>query len=534
MTNQSLMKVMLVDDEFLALEDLRTLIPWRAHGFEIVSTATNGKMALELFERFLPDLLIVDVKMPIMDGMELLRRLSLQYPDKYPKVILLTAYKEFDYAREALQYHVSGYLLKHTIDELSLLNEVVKVRREWLGEQKQWKAVHRQRLKKLLAWNGGPDAPAPDERAAFDAACAIGLIVLEANGPFSVMPHLNEPHFPIDADFIEELDWGFLSGGRRIDVVDGINGQCCLIVSFRDTNSQRVIHETLQRAASHVVKQYADARRAALAAVFTGSFGSKPLSKMYREACKALRYKWFFGKSAVADISGITRNFDRPAPQTAELDLELRTISELAAQEEFEPLERAIHRLFQNIKEPFWNLPGLYKAVGGLIDILAKLDDGADHQAKWEAEHHEFYKNHACGVNEIRDWFVARFRHKLSKRTTAGAARYSYKMRQAMEYIRKHYNEDLSVKTVSEALRISPSYLHQLFKKEVGQTFLEFLTEYRIKVAKELLKDDHYKIYEIAEITGYKTGHYFSQVFQRVTGVNPYTYKQQAVKELHP
>lgn len=93
-------KEMIVDDEILAIEDLEQLIPWRQHGFEIVATATSSRKALELFEKYRPQIIFADIRMPVMDGLEFSRRvLAYRYP---VGIVLLTAYKDFEYAQQAV------------------------------------------------------------------------------------------------------------------------------------------------------------------------------------------------------------------------------------------------------------------------------------------------------------------------------------------------------------------------------------------------------------------------------------------------
>jgi len=522
------MKVMLVDDEQLALEDLQTLIPWESYGCEVVATATNGKKALELFERCHPHLMIVDVRMPIMDGIELLRQLSTQYAEAYPKVILLTAYKDFGYAQKAIEYRVSNYLLKHTIDESTLLGEVVKLRREWALEQSRSRYIHRQRLKSMLS--GREPWPSP---AARGATRPVGLIVFEEDRPFTAQPYWTEPDRSVAADFIEELDWETLGVAGDIDVAEGPGGQCCVVVTFRETHSQRMIHESMQSIASFVLKRYASARGATLSAAMSQAYGAHALPELHREASRALRYKWFIGRSTYIDTTQMRHRTSEETPKAAELDAQLKAVTEWAANGEVERAAQTIRKLFQNVERPVWNLAALYKTAGGLLDALERLDGengGFAASTSGPSVAEELRNGGLYGVHEIRDWFLARFAERASGRGPLVSSRYSFKTNQAIDYIRKHYREDLNVRSVSLALHISPSYLHQLFKKEVGSTFLEYLTDYRIKVAKELLLDDRYKIYEIAEMTGYNTSQYFSQVFQRVTGLSPQAFKNRSTE----
>ena len=117
--------VMIVDDEKLVLEDLKTLVDWEALGFEIVATAFNGKQALEKFKTFLPQVVFTDVRMPFMDGLELIRKLRETAPEVC--IFLLTAYEDFTYARTAIKYGVKDYVIKSTLDEVTFAQLLKKL-----------------------------------------------------------------------------------------------------------------------------------------------------------------------------------------------------------------------------------------------------------------------------------------------------------------------------------------------------------------------------------------------------------------------
>ena len=123
-----LIKVMIVDDENLAVEDLTDLLDWNALGFSIVATATNGKRALAKYKQHLPQLVITDIKMPVMDGIELIR--EIQNLDKSVKFLLLSAYSEFGYAKEALRLGVKEYIIKNEINQSSFSEKLIHIRKE--------------------------------------------------------------------------------------------------------------------------------------------------------------------------------------------------------------------------------------------------------------------------------------------------------------------------------------------------------------------------------------------------------------------
>ena len=119
--------VMIVDDEKLAIEDLSTIVDWDALGFEIVATACNGRQALGKFNQFRPQVVFTDIKMPYMDGIELIGRL--RELDSQVKILMLTAYEDFSYAKSAIQFGITDYIIKSEINAQSFMEVLCKLRR---------------------------------------------------------------------------------------------------------------------------------------------------------------------------------------------------------------------------------------------------------------------------------------------------------------------------------------------------------------------------------------------------------------------
>ena len=117
---EGMIKVMLVDDEVLAVQYMEQIIDWEKEGYQIVGSAFGGRQAIEMYDKYHPDIVISDIRMPGMDGLELTKKLKEK--DKEVTIILMSAYKDFEYAKKGIQYGVSNYLLKHEIQEETILS----------------------------------------------------------------------------------------------------------------------------------------------------------------------------------------------------------------------------------------------------------------------------------------------------------------------------------------------------------------------------------------------------------------------------
>ena len=153
---QALIPLMIVDDERLAIEDLSTIVDWNAYGFEIVATAFNGAQAFTKFMQLRPQLVITDIKMPIMDGIELIRRI--REVDRQVPLLLLTAYADFSYARTAIQLGITDYIIKSEITAQSMAALLTRLRGS-IEQQRQNRSILTGTM--LEAFFAAPTSPGP-------------------------------------------------------------------------------------------------------------------------------------------------------------------------------------------------------------------------------------------------------------------------------------------------------------------------------------------------------------------------------------
>ena len=174
---QALIPLMIVDDERLAIEDLSTIVDWNAYGFEIVATAFNGAQAFTKFMQLRPQLVITDIKMPIMDGIELIRRI--REVDRQVPLLLLTAYADFSYARTAIQLGITDYIIKSEITAQSMAALLTKLRGS-IEQQRQNRSILTGTM--LEAFFAAPASPGPA-----DAQTMLGklyaFLILERDEP---------------------------------------------------------------------------------------------------------------------------------------------------------------------------------------------------------------------------------------------------------------------------------------------------------------------------------------------------------------
>jgi YesN/AraC family two-component response regulator len=509
--------VMIVDDEILAVEDLQHLIPWEQHGFEIAATATNSQRALELYRKHHPRILFVDIRMPGMDGLELSRQIKLE---GHPvKIILLTAFKDFEYAKRALEIGVANYLLKHDINEASLLRELRRVHSELQNESRQNSILRQQFFRRILFHGETPEDKAgiAGIQPADLLQDHLGLMFIIRNSPFltdfqahspdSIMGMLN----PGNMELPEGMDW--------VEGIDQDGLKSIVIAGMKKTNSHSEERDRLYQLAFQLQRILHESGSDDFSVVIPGTCaGCEEIASLYHKAIRTYPYLIFLGRAQILFAEDLPATIGRNSSSPGII---LKKIPQMLREADDPGLQESIRQLFQPVISN-WDLDGLQIIGNELLYFLVH----------YRNEHNlpnlrELFKQAVLDVSGLysasglQAWFIEQYRQAFQQVRESAFGNYSKKVKQALQYIHQHYSQDLSVDSVAEVLGISGVYLSQIFKKETGQTFLEYLTEYRIEIAKDLLAKGGYKIYEVAAMVGYKTSQYFSQVFRKVTGMVP-------------
>jgi two-component system response regulator YesN len=516
--------IMIVDDEILAIEDLQNLIPWQQYGFEIIATATSSIKALELYKEFQPRLIFVDIRMPVMDGLEFSRKVMAY---KHPvKIILLTAYKDFEYAKQALEIGVSNYLLKHDVNEKNLIGVLRKLRNELENEAQKNQLIREQLLKKIIHGETGDDWPDFLQLKSSEQE-KLGIMLMRPD-----LPYLSELE---NQDKLLNKKTLFLKGLKLpedvnwIESIDYDGGGYIIFFGIKKINSLSEERQKLRQLGLQLQKHCKNEYQLSFSISLTYTcHGFAEIYTLYQKIVSAFEYLIFLGREQIIqyeDLPVITRenspDFDRyfeKIPQYLQACDGEQINSTIIALFEFGCSPQDPGSLKRVCNELFYFLDH-FRREKGLPSILQLVAEG-------KIETDRLYK-----ASDIFNWFQEQFTLAIQQASNAKFEHYSLKMQKALQYIWKYYSEDLTVESVAAVLGISGVYLSQLFKKEIHHTFLDYLTEYRIKKAQVLLAKGNYKIYEVAAMVGYKTSQYFSLVFRKITGMHPVEYREGGPKD---
>ena len=505
-------KVMLVDDEVLAIEHMRGLISWQSLGYEIVGSATRPTEALRLARELRPELVIADIVMPGMDGLALSKALLAEGAAR--KIVLLTSYKEFEYAKEALKLGVSNYWVKHEMDPETVKRELGGLREEIENERR---ARKHDRGRMLIDWLGGRTLSDEQWREATAGAgerCdRLHLLVLQPDRRFPVLPGAVPEPPALPAEWPEEGEEAPLAAVRFL------GRYFVLVFGDKAARGEGAMREELERKTAEAVRLLEGMTGSTVSAAQAyGLAGRTEVPGKLSKALERLERTIFRGPRCVIRLNDLWRSEESPGVPWA-WEEDAANVRGLLAERKYKEAAEALRAAFGRAEAALdeAGLADLCRQTAGSLNRcreglgLPPLEDGRTEA--WTS------------LEGILAWFMAETEALAGADADRPAV--SRKVRQALDYLEKSYADpDLDTDAVAREIGISRDHLRHVFKVETGKTVLDRLTDIRMERAKRLLDEGALKVYEIAERVGYRNGQYFSQVFRKATGMTPLDYME--------
>ncbi len=532
-----MIKVMIVDDEPFIRQGLKILIKWEQYGFEICGEAANGKEASELMKNDSFDLVITDIKMPLMDGLELIEY-TYHHISKAIRFIILSGFYEFNYAKKAIKYDVADYVLKPVQRE-----ELIKA----LEDYKENYFLQAENLRKLK-YSG---------KIIFDRYLANlieGKFDKESCEYVSeVLSNVHEVRYiSIDFDPIEDVY-------NNLTEEEKSKAQSTLYNSLKEYLGKDWYH-------AYMEVNYYD-MGASVGFIYTDKLANDSglnekdyLIRLYKNISmlQPLRVILFIGQKKehiesigdsfkTAAIARSFQNFNRDKSMVYYDDIKgkIGTSKQLVHKEHLDDLIRAIEEynlekidseidiLYGYFKEllmePTIIRINLYYILFQIINIAKDLDPNFEQEDIYKKINQKEYDNLSIFLNiKLFKQFILEFSTYLSSlrlHVCCGV------LGEIEKEITEHYMENLTLKSMSEKYYINSAYLGQIFKKQFGNSFKEYLNTYRIERAAELLIRSDKKIYLIASSVGFNNTDYFINKFVQMKGLTPYQYRKQSISK---
>lgn len=510
-----MLQVLLVDDEPWVLEGLRTMVNWEKHGFRVCGEALDGPGALAMIEELRPELVFTDIRMPAVTGLELIER-SRQTLKRPPEFVILSGYDDFNYALTAMRQRAVDYLLK-PIDEEEIEALLAKLGQKITDELAAERSLPRKRslfvnnlLNRLIQGEGDPELQSEAARSLGlpgEAELRCALIDTGADGS-----GLSQR---IGAFFAQDAGRFFQDRAGRTGV----------ILRAEDMTDSR-----LEETGLAVNRELAERKQRVLVTVSGIAKGMGAIRELYLQALDLNRAKRSQGKTGLFFHNG-------PASATwqdAAYKGWFRRLPELVEAGAPEMIDSAIEEAFAAL-------------TCGQADIEALQADAANleltlcrQMAGFHGDPDGFMKRMQAeygSLGGIADYAaLKRYVRRLCLEAAAQIGELKRRSEgntifQVIRYVDGAYRSKLKLQTLAQKFHMNPAYLGQLFKKETGKPFNEYLNMKRIEEAKRLLKRTPMKISEIALQVGYPNTDYFLSKFKQATGVLPSVYKQEPDRE---
>ncbi len=532
-------KVLIVDDEKWIYDLLLRIVDWERFGFQISGYASNGLDAFQFICTEKPDLVVSDIRIPEIDGIELVKRVRAE--DLAVRFILISGYQEFEYAQDALKYNVDDYLLK-PIEEEEIESILSKIANELRNEDSSRQEIQKMALRlddsikqlrlrtfeKLLY----SDSPVRVDLEELNQNCEMKL----KPGYFQVvlisLDLKTRMHDSISSLFyskIEKMLRDYVTPAAILEyAILPMNDFLVLITNHADVAEASNYYKLVFTKVSQLVNAY-DRMTITLAA----GDDVEAIQEIYQSFSSAktrLYFRAVYGGNRIIEEGGVPHSHIQPdqilsSKNKAELLNAFQVLDEEKVKTILEEIFSAVAPIHDISPQVVKNV--LTQVLKQLENSLEYVDTGAD-----ESFHSFSLADKLLKCNGIKDLFddfrgfVLSTMGDISERQKS---KLSKPVERAKRYIKDFYHKPLSLSEIAKNVYLSEQYLSELFKRETGKTITDYIREYKIEMAKVFMNDTRYKITDIAEKVGYSDARHFSKIFKKLVGVTPKEYRRLGV-----
>lgn len=530
-------KVFLVEDEMVIRRGIKNSIDWEKEGYIFCVEASDGELAYPMIIKEKPDILITDIRMPFMDGLELCKLVKKELPNI--KILILSGYDEFDYAKEAIRLGVTEYLLKpissgKLLEALNGVSESIRREKEdkdlvrkYMEEMRENTEHEKQKFFEQMIAGNLSMADALETGKKYEMNLSAGMYNLllfrftlgKENRKSGEL--LGEAEYAIEK-LTERLEYVF-------EFQRGVEGWAFLLMADNEEQMSERVKE-LSKDLEEIMKNYSTI-------AYFGGIGQpvarlRELEESFREAERALAARFTMELNRIISVEDI-----RMAQNVDTLDdIEITSFGEIektrtmlekflnnGAEDEIDEfVDVYINELpEENLKSVLMRQYIIMDAYIVMMSFCEKIE-GIEGEMQAQSEELKNSMKTIQTLEEIKNYIRMLLKKIIGVRDTISGRRYSDIIEIAKDQIRKTYmSDEISLNTIAAEVGMSPSYFSSIFSKEMGKTFVEYLTEIRMDRAKELLMCSSMKTSEIGYEVGYKDPHYFSYIFKKTQNCTP-------------
>lgn len=528
-----MINVMIVDDEPFIRQGLQQIIDWSKYGYEVVAEAENAIVALEILERKKIDLIFVDLKMPGMTGLEFITYVTENFKE-VPRFVILTGYADFEYVKTALQLKVSDYMLK-PVQEEELVRILQELNRLHTEEQKKIEEEKKQKdlkfevafahmlnqkyqeedlfvLKSKLGEHPSYryvsfefdnemepfSSKSQSEKMELQSICLAKLktILPEYNNYLMTIPAQEEQIFGVVCIFVPEMN----------------RAEWITEEEFIENLKEKLVLNTEYQIQTYIGKSVDSIEK------LGGSFGSIQVARCLHCLAGEKRQEIYETQKESGMLSGTGLGVDK---------ILVEELVSAVRNNDKTKIEQTVASIFAQIGENSQSIDfinaSIYYLLYRLMELVKEFDSETNQQEIVDYISQESFGNMIMNGNaNALTEFVLSYAdyleqvHGNEKKGVLGKIEV---------YVREHYNENLSLKSLGEIFYINNVYLGQIFKKQYGVPFKDYLNNIRMEEAEKLLNNTDLRIYAIAEQVGFNNADYFISKFVQAKGISPHQYR---------
>lgn len=533
-----MLKIFLVEDEFVVREGIKNNIDWKAHGYEFCGEASDGELAFPMIQKLKPDIVITDIRMPFMDGLELSRLIKKEMP--WIEIIILSGYEEFEYAKESIKIGIAGYLLKpisseDLLKEIDTLAEEIEeknkereIREKYVKEMEEAFLKEGKALFQYLVTGSKPAAELFEiaRRLEIDlSALCYNLVLIKIQSKHQAYDEYSGNVLEIE----QRLRSLQASYGKKLLVFDrDLEGQALLFKADSEEELQQ-LQDNYLCVMKEILADYDDIR-------YFGGVGTpvnrlRELPDSFEKASHAFAHRYLMRESLILD--------------SVEIDLGVSLEKEEFNIGNINPEQINKNKIYEFLRvgdkeETVYFVEEFFKALGSdvlksnifrqyiimdvyfcVIEFLENLQIGRE-----EIDPPDAMTGSMQSSKSTMDYFINVIQKALELREKTASNRYADIVQEIKHYIENNFaDEELSLNLLASHVNFSPNHLSAIFSQQTGQTLIKYLTDFRMNKAKELLRCTGKRSSVVSMEVGYKDPHYFSYLFKKTQGMTPTQYR---------
>lgn len=531
-------KILLVDDDYLVLEFLKTMIPWENLGFEVVGLCEDGEQALTLVNEKEPDVIMTDIGMPRKDGISLIT--EVKQKNAQIKSIFLTCYDDFKYAQQAIRLNSFDYILKETIEPESIIEMVTKLKAELDNEERKEKVLSNMKglikenltilrsklLERLL--QGNPE----------DIIDWLTLHEDELELDFSAFKNC----LPILCfiDDYEELVGGNYSDGSLKFSIDSVitntlshssKGFCLFykedMFFILYSSNQFVSEEQIYRVLRDIQTNLRTALNTSITAIIGDSCAfPNDLTAELNEMIESVDQRFYLESGSISEKKQTI--FSTENLFTSYVDM-TQTVKSFIIKEDEDGLKKWVIHLTTLFVEKKYN-PKIVKKF--VLSILFEVEKMIHSMQRLESEVTEPFVDEsiheAKTAEQLAQWLMDSLNEGLRRMVVINNQPKREEIIKAQKYVLLNLDKKVTLNHVATHLHLNPSYFSRLFKQHTNINFIDYVNQTKVERAKELIDNTNETIEKIADRLGFESRSYFLKVFKKYCDASPIEYKQGA------